>query len=1087
MRKNLTGYKTSWKILFIGLLSFYLNNVKSINAAHTYSLPIIKGMVTDENGNPSSLYPVYMLEVKEFNTFFIEEIILSENPDTVIIDLPDPNISGFVKNSNGEPIANAKVIAINTAQLKWNPWIGVSNFWAEYTAVTDTNGFYALHNIRPDGYVLFAGTDYESYIATFYPNTMSISKAEIITIVDANTVKTADFTLVQGAEVIGFVKDELGKGLAGIRVSLWRDDEDMKIQNIFYETQTDINGKFIFKGIPGGTWHTGAWDQEDIFLIVENQYEEIITAGTATTFLKNNIIMKAGGSLQGNYLAPINDTIFPHHLGRLFIYPDDLTELDSLNSNEYDEWSHVHVSIKMADTVGRYRTDAIPAGKWRMVISPEPAFDMNISDIPITQNFIPSLRWSYIDHASTLENSNCITIIPYKKTDYDLNFEAGGHIVFGTIRSENNDILGSFGKHFRVRVCVKENNRFIQISESFEIGENRFALPGLVDGEQYYFNSHANEYPDQWWISIPESTTCIKEHAKPYTFSTTNFAPLTIYLMEKPEGWDEWEEGASYIKNFKIIPAGLTSFNLTWSPSLPEENVVRYNIFRLKNATEDLFELNEWGWWEPVIEEDSIMKLVDSFSVTDTFFVDNSAIPFIQYMYVVFAVDAKGREGKALPGHIPLSAYFSKISYESFQNATSVKPNIWQMVGICGLDSLKLGNRDNTSEILKIYHWDETSDSSKLYSHYVPVSSVNPGQGIWIYSSTTDSLSMTESGFNELVKKKNSIAINMNEGWNQISSPFPYEVAPSWLVQKYIAWEWIAEENKYVEAKAFKPWKAYWIESGSITSISIAPTPSVAAKRTLNPLTRNAGWELKVSLTGESSSDPDNFIGTLPHELAKILSNTSTEPPPAFDFPHLYFVNGTKKLAKQYAFSSSIPAKKIEWKVGISPSEETMTVKIHDLSSIPDEVSLFWIDNSKTINLRKNNTVSVDAHSETRYGYIIATANAADIALYTGKFMLKPNFPNPFSRITTIGFTVPYIWNKDGSKESGNKQKVSLSIYNMSGQLIATLFSGYAKVGHHRKVWNGKSNSGRIIPSGMYIARLKSRSFSKSMRLIKVK
>jgi len=306
-------------------------------------------------------------------------------------------------------------------------------------------------------------------------------------------------------------------------------------------------------------------------------------------------------------------------------------------------------------------------------------------------------------------------------------------------------------------------------------------------------------------------------------------------------------------------------------------------------------------------------------------------------------------------------------------------------------------------------------------------------------------------------------------------------------VQEYVAWEWISGENKYVEAKTIKPWKAYWIQSQDSVTLSVPPTFSMATKRALSKLSMNAEWELTVSLIGENSSDPDNFIGTLPRDLEKSINNTSLEPPPAFDFSHLYFVNDTKKLSKHYVFSSAIPEKKIEWKVGISPANEDMNIIINDVASIPKEISLFWIDNAKTVNLRENNTITIPAHSETKYGYIIATVNPDDIALYSGKLMLCPNFPNPFRGYTNIEFYIPYFWGKDGSAANSERQKVSLNIYNIAGQLVATIYSGYARAGRHRKVWDGKSNSGRILPSGVYIARLRVADHTKTLRMFKVR
>jgi hypothetical protein len=69
---------------------------------------------------------------------------------------------------------------------------------------------------------------------------------------------------------------------------------------------------------------------------------------------------------------------------------------------------------------------------------------------------------------------------------------------------------------------------------------------------------------------------------------------------------------------------------------------------------------------------------------------------------------------------------------------------------------------------------------------------------------------------------------------------------------------------------------------------------------------------------------------------------------------------------------------------------------------------------------------------------------------------LSPNYPNPFNPSTTIQFTVP---------ENG---QVTLKIYNVIGQEVATLYNGIAAAGQVQQVTFNASN----LPSGLYISRL---------------
>ena len=70
---------------------------------------------------------------------------------------------------------------------------------------------------------------------------------------------------------------------------------------------------------------------------------------------------------------------------------------------------------------------------------------------------------------------------------------------------------------------------------------------------------------------------------------------------------------------------------------------------------------------------------------------------------------------------------------------------------------------------------------------------------------------------------------------------------------------------------------------------------------------------------------------------------------------------------------------------------------------------------------------------------------------------LKQNYPNPFNPETTI----PYALKSDAV--------VSLTIYNIAGQVVRKLVNGEAlAAGQYQAVWDGRSQSGASVASGMY-------------------
>ena len=91
------------------------------------------------------------------------------------------------------------------------------------------------------------------------------------------------------------------------------------------------------------------------------------------------------------------------------------------------------------------------------------------------------------------------------------------------------------------------------------------------------------------------------------------------------------------------------------------------------------------------------------------------------------------------------------------------------------------------------------------------------------------------------------------------------------------------------------------------------------------------------------------------------------------------------------------------------------------------------------------------------------------------KFNLGSNYPNPFNPSTTINYDV------------ANAGDLSLIVYNMRGQEVNVLASGYHAVNTYSVVWDGTNINGIEMPAGMYIYKLVADGFSKSNKMLFVK
>jgi len=98
--------------------------------------------------------------------------------------------------------------------------------------------------------------------------------------------------------------------------------------------------------------------------------------------------------------------------------------------------------------------------------------------------------------------------------------------------------------------------------------------------------------------------------------------------------------------------------------------------------------------------------------------------------------------------------------------------------------------------------------------------------------------------------------------------------------------------------------------------------------------------------------------------------------------------------------------------------------------------------------------------AKTRYDAIMASVDVDDDVAIPRSFALHANYPNPFNPDTRIAFSL----DQPGSAR--------LTVFNLLGQRIATLFDRTASAGRHELLWDGTDERGQAVASGVYFYRL---------------
>jgi hypothetical protein len=135
---------------------------------------------------------------------------------------------------------------------------------------------------------------------------------------------------------------------------------------------------------------------------------------------------------------------------------------------------------------------------------------------------------------------------------------------------------------------------------------------------------------------------------------------------------------------------------------------------------------------------------------------------------------------------------------------------------------------------------------------------------------------------------------------------------------------------------------------------------------------------------------------------------------------------------------------------------------------------------TRTPNLESGSGLAVESSGRifliTQQGGFLSTASSVLTSLdETGYsrpnvFGLMQNYPNPFNPFTVIRYSLPL------------KSHVTLRIYNLIGQEVATLVDEIQDAGFKQVEWNASQ-----LPSGLYVYRLTAGDFTDAKKLLLVK
>jgi hypothetical protein len=94
---------------------------------------------------------------------------------------------------------------------------------------------------------------------------------------------------------------------------------------------------------------------------------------------------------------------------------------------------------------------------------------------------------------------------------------------------------------------------------------------------------------------------------------------------------------------------------------------------------------------------------------------------------------------------------------------------------------------------------------------------------------------------------------------------------------------------------------------------------------------------------------------------------------------------------------------------------------------------------------------------------------------HPSRFSLEQNYPNPFNPSTVIEYSLPH------------SSYVELVIFNLLGQKVRVLVDEHQNAGNKRISWDGRTDEGQIVQSGIYFYQLRVGENVSSKKMILIK
>ncbi len=597
-------------------------------------------------------------------------------------------------------------------------------------------------------------------------------------------------------------------------------------------------------------------------------------------------------------------------------------------------------------------------------------------------------------------------------------------------------------------------------------------------------------------------------------------AGMTIDNTTRTISWtpEALQVGMTFAVTVTVTDQGGLSDSATFNLVVPGGSVPPVSVVNTAPfcSAEDVFSLD----WEPVAVDSYIVEFdtdpsfmsPDTLRLTTTTSDANAPLASLKqddiyYWRVISVLGDQTSEPSQTLRFRRWPAQIQVATSLAFPKAT--ESNDFRMISVPGASSIEIattfaGQQAGNGPLFAGGDWDWSVWSDNTVETTYPGYVVNPtlggemfepGRGMWAIS--TSAWTVPQTPVNAVTLVDNAFfAIPLNQSpqsmWTMIGNPFDFPVAWQDILDANPditgddeLWDWTGQQ--YNAVTVLQPYVGYYFMNRDNRPQLNMPCylEPAAGKVAAREQDHVASLQLSLHEDRNGMTPPLSNVAVNWNEGAEegLDRHDRYVPPAHFESFRVSLVN--ENLETDYAYLSQETRPSLDDRQSFnlelkSIPGEVSYLRVAGLEDLANqEVYLFNEALGQSFNLHEDPVVLLEPDQEfSKLRLVIGDADyitSEESTLVPEGFKMQQSYPNPFVEQTTIEYALP------------DPEFVSIEIYNVLGQRVRTLVHGEQDAGYHRITWDGRSETGEDVASGMYLYVFKSPSQHATQRMVRVR